>query len=204
MEQDGLKMGQPFKHHCIAHAGKLLRFTSSVARTEVRRIQYNTTSTTNGWIGGVGEIIGLSATSPTSDRQKIEAYLAHKWGLNGKLPSNHPYKLGHPLSTGSPSFITDTPFGDGKAIDLADGHVEISTGGNEDVFDGNGSFSVSAWVKGWPDEYPENIASKGYAIPTSKELKHPELWLDAGDQPTLERNAKQPQDCDYKFNQSSF
>ena len=102
-------------------------------------------------------------------------------GAERKLPSNHPYKLGHPLSTGSPSFITDTPFGDGNTIDLADGHVEISSGGNEDVFDGNGSFSVSAWVKGWPDEYPENIASKGYAIPTSKEFKNPELWLDATD-----------------------
>ena len=75
---------------------------------------------------------------------------------------------------------------------MIDGHVEISTGGNEDVFDGNGSFSVSAWVKGWPDEYPESIASKGYAIPTSKELKHPELWLDAEDpKPVLqERNAE--------------
>ena len=135
--------------------------------------------------GFVAEMITTTSKLPIMERQKIEGYLAHKWGLNGKLPSNHPYKLGHPLSTGSPSFITDTPFSDGKAIDLIDGHVEISSGGNEDVFDGNGSFSVSAWVKGWPDEYPENIASKGYAIPTSKEFKNPELWLDATDSSNL-------------------
>lgn len=28
----------------------------------------------------------------TSDRQKMEGYLAWKWGLNSSLPSNHPYK----------------------------------------------------------------------------------------------------------------
>jgi hypothetical protein len=39
-------------------------------------------------------------------------------------------------------------------------HVEISTGGNEDVFDGNGSFSVSAWVKGWPKTTSSPIVSK--------------------------------------------
>ena len=50
----------------------LLRFTSSVARTETRGILYNTIQADRGWIGGVGEIIGLSATSSMSDRQKIE------------------------------------------------------------------------------------------------------------------------------------
>ena len=114
-----------------------------------------------GFTGNIKEII-ISSPNSDSDRQKIEGYLAHKWGLTGYLPNDHPYKLGHPLSTGSPSFIADTPFGDGKAIDLADGHVEISTGGNEDIFDGNGSFSVSAWVKGWPSESDESVVSKGY------------------------------------------
>ncbi len=28
----------------------------------------------------------------TSDRQKLEGYLAHKWGLAGNLPALHPYK----------------------------------------------------------------------------------------------------------------
>ena len=112
--------------------------------------------------GFVGEMIGVSTALSNTNREKLEGYLAHKWGLMSNLPNDHPYKLGHPLSTGSPSFIADTPFGDGKAIDLADGHVEISTGGNEDIFDGNGSFSVSAWVKGWPSESDESVVSKGY------------------------------------------
>jgi hypothetical protein len=140
--------------------------------------------TANGdFLGGdIAELLIVDAALNTSDRQSIEGYLAHKWGLTGSLPSSHPHKLGAPTaSSGTPAYITDTPFGSGKAIDLADGHVEISTGGNEDVFDGNGSFSVSAWVKGWPGEFPESIVSKGYAIPkldTSPNLK---IWMDADD-----------------------
>jgi len=31
-------------------------------------------------------------TDATNDRQKIEGYLAHKWGLESKLPHSHPYR----------------------------------------------------------------------------------------------------------------
>ena len=58
----------------------LLRFASSVARTQTRGILYNTQNADRGWIGGVGQIIGLSTTSSTSDRQKIEGYLATPLG----------------------------------------------------------------------------------------------------------------------------
>jgi hypothetical protein len=60
----------------------LLRFTSSSPRTETRGILYCIGINDRGWKGGVGEIIGLSATSSASDRQKIENYLAVKWGLS--------------------------------------------------------------------------------------------------------------------------
>ena len=46
--------------------------------------------------GDISEIIIYSATLSTSDRQKIEGYLAHKWGLTDKLPANHPYKNSAP------------------------------------------------------------------------------------------------------------
>jgi hypothetical protein len=38
----------------------------------------------------------LTAGLTTSDRQRIEGYLAHKWGLAGNLPANHPYKTNAP------------------------------------------------------------------------------------------------------------
>jgi hypothetical protein len=47
--------------------------------------------------GNICEIIGLSNnTLGTVDRQKIEGYLAWKWGLQGSLPADHPYKAAKP------------------------------------------------------------------------------------------------------------
>lgn len=42
------------------------------------------------------EIVILSAPASTSDRQKIEGYLAHKWGITANLPAGHPYKTAAP------------------------------------------------------------------------------------------------------------
>jgi hypothetical protein len=43
--------------------------------------------------GQIGEIImSLTALNDTT-RQRVEGYLAHKWGLTANLPAGHPYKL---------------------------------------------------------------------------------------------------------------
>lgn len=44
------------------------------------------------WLGTVGEIIIYNSVLTTSQRQSVEGYLAHKWGLQSSLPANHPYK----------------------------------------------------------------------------------------------------------------
>jgi hypothetical protein len=50
------------------------------------------------WQGDIAEIIMISADFVTTDvRQRIEGYLAHKWGLAGKLAANHPYKNSPPM-----------------------------------------------------------------------------------------------------------
>ena len=41
----------------------------------------------------LSEFIVSTSTWSTADRQKIEGYLAHKWGLTANLPAGHPYKL---------------------------------------------------------------------------------------------------------------
>ena len=62
------------------------------------------------------------ALSPT-DRQKLEGYLAHKWGLTANLPADHPYKLTPPY-TGEPvydpdaqAYITAVETADGQALE---------------------------------------------------------------------------------------
>lgn len=37
-----------------------------------------------------------NATLNTADRQRLEGYLAHRWGLTGNLPGGHPYKTTPP------------------------------------------------------------------------------------------------------------
>ena len=138
----------------------------TTANVDADQFGYDRTITSRQWRGKLGELIIFNSAKSDADIEKIEGYLAHKWGLTGALASSHPYKLGHPESvSGSPSYITDTPFGSGKAIDLADGHVEVSTGESEDEFDGGAAFSVSAWVKGWPTESYAPFISKGASFP---------------------------------------
>jgi hypothetical protein len=45
----------------------------------------------------LAEIIVLTSGSTLDNRQKLEGYLAHKWGLTANLPANHPYKVSRPV-----------------------------------------------------------------------------------------------------------
>jgi hypothetical protein len=40
----------------------------------------------------LGDVIVCDEVLSQTDREKVEGYLAHKWGLTAKLPSAHPYK----------------------------------------------------------------------------------------------------------------
>lgn len=50
------------------------------------------------FFGLIGEVVVVSDSVDTTTRQKIEGYLAHKWGLSANLPSDHPYKSAPPTS----------------------------------------------------------------------------------------------------------
>jgi hypothetical protein len=50
-------------------------------------------------IGKTCEIIACSSVLSTTDRQKLEGYLAHKWGFTADLPSGHPYKSLPPFNS---------------------------------------------------------------------------------------------------------
>ena len=44
----------------------------------------------------IAEVIMLAGTPSNEDREKIEGYLAWKWGLQAKLPPGHPYESAAP------------------------------------------------------------------------------------------------------------
>ena len=46
--------------------------------------------------GQIAEVLVFDKEVNLVNRQKIEGYLAHKWGLNGQLPNLHPYRVDPP------------------------------------------------------------------------------------------------------------
>lgn len=46
---------------------------------------------TNAWQGYIGEFITYTRSLTTWERQRVEGYLAGKWGLTTQLPKTHPY-----------------------------------------------------------------------------------------------------------------
>jgi hypothetical protein len=48
--------------------------------------------------GGLYEIMNFTSTLVTADRQKVEGYLAWKYGVASNLPAGHPYKSSPPTS----------------------------------------------------------------------------------------------------------
>jgi len=58
----------------------------------------NNPSGTEGHLNGdMLELLIIKSVLSTSDRQRIEGYLAWKWGLVASLPADHPYKLLEPI-----------------------------------------------------------------------------------------------------------
>lgn len=48
------------------------------------------------WVGAIASIILVSGALTTLNRQKIEGYLAHRYGLQASLPGGHPYLAAPP------------------------------------------------------------------------------------------------------------
>lgn len=53
---------------------------------------YYLTNQTGTGVSTIGEVVVLETGSNLSSWEKIEGYLAHKWGLQANLPTGHPYK----------------------------------------------------------------------------------------------------------------
>lgn len=48
--------------------------------------------------GNIAEIVVVNQVDSTAERQKMEGYLAWKWGLEANLPDDSPYKLSPPYA----------------------------------------------------------------------------------------------------------
>ena len=60
------------------------------------------------FIGDSAEEIAVDESFDAATREKVEGYLAHRWGLAGNLPAEHPYKSAAPEAL-DPSAIIAAP-----------------------------------------------------------------------------------------------
>ena len=65
-------------------------------------------ATGNRFVGTMYELIFYNSVLSTTDRQKIEGYLAWKWGLQANLPLAHPYYSAAPPGASSTVTTTNT------------------------------------------------------------------------------------------------
>jgi len=66
---------------------------SGVGNVQIGGYTNNTVNNTGGeyWAGYISEVIMYNTTLSLGDRQKVEGYLAWKWGIQANLPVSHPY-----------------------------------------------------------------------------------------------------------------
>lgn len=62
------------------------------------------------WDGHIAEIIIFNTNQTDADREKVEGYLAHKWGLTSDLPLTHPHKTTPPNADDSVPSSSSSPF----------------------------------------------------------------------------------------------
>lgn len=72
---------------------------------------YRSTDTWSSMDGMMGEFMCFNGKLDTDARQKVEGYLAHKYGAEGNLPSAHPYKSTDPTVNPGTFLITTQTLG---------------------------------------------------------------------------------------------
>ena len=79
---------------CIGYGNGSLAGTASTNASSASKNYFGSANGDGGYMSAdVGEILIYNTVLTTAQRQQVEGYLATKWGLQGSLPSTHPYKL---------------------------------------------------------------------------------------------------------------
>ena len=113
----------------------LYKFKSTALRLQPYALGYNQAEVSRDWLGSYCEFIFTDGTEDLATEQKIEGYLAHKWGLTAHLPADHPYKSQAP---GGSSAVANL---DGTVSD-ANGNSTSTIWSDTGTGTGNGSITI--------------------------------------------------------------
>ena len=93
-----------------AFSAKVVKSSSASGKTLTNIKLGKSASTTNNDFGGdLAELLIFSRQLTNSEEQKLEGYLAHRWGATSSLDSNHPYKSVAPIFDNKPLIQTTSP-----------------------------------------------------------------------------------------------
>ena len=98
----------------------LWKVISNSTHDKTWRVLGNGTNGWNNYWGGLSELIFTDGTETLETQQKIEGYLAWKWGMQAKLPAAHPYSTTNATSGPKKSVPAATATLAGTVTDLDD------------------------------------------------------------------------------------
>jgi len=124
--------------------------------------RWQTSSFNTWWNGNFGEAIICNASLSMLDRQKVEGYLAWKWGLQANLPATHPFKSGPPSANGGVLYYTDSNGLNPTNTPYANGYV-VHTFYASDTFSNSTATSVEVLVVGGGGAGGGNMTPTGYS-----------------------------------------
>ena len=125
-------------------------------------------STNSGGSATQYEIIALSSEPSPEERQKLEGYLAHKWGLTANLPEDHPYKETAPGKTGQADVTFTAPASDGGSP-ITSYEVTSSPGGITGTLSGasGGTVNIKGLAIGTPYTFTVTATNAVYTSDSS-------------------------------------
>lgn len=90
--------------------------------------------------GYIAEVVAFSSFLTTDERQKVEGYLAHKWGLAANLAADHPYKAAPP-----PAVVADASISGMAGLTFAGSASSAATGalGGSSLLSAKANASIS-------------------------------------------------------------
>ena len=126
------------------------------------------TNGSNPFNGILAELIIIPSITSDTNRQKLEGYLAHKWGLKANLPQDHPYKATAPGKTGQADVTFTAPASDGGSP-ITSYEVTSSPGGITGTLSGasGGTVNIKGLAIGTPYTFTVTATNAVYTSDSS-------------------------------------
>jgi hypothetical protein len=111
------------------------------------KIGKSTSTTTNDFGGDLGELLIFSRQLTSTEEQKVQGYLAHKWGGTAGLDANHPYKNVAPIFDNKPLIRDISEISNSSITNISGMEVwfDASDLDADGITDSTASGNISSW-----------------------------------------------------------